>query len=180
MPRYCAFLRGINVTGSRMTKEAMCEPFTDLGFEEVASFRASGNVVFTAGRTSVAKLEKQIEDEFRTRLGLNAITYIRTGAQLESLAEAEPFPAKAVAAAKGKLQVTFLTRKPSAAVQKQVLAMATDHDLLTFGDREVFWLPGGGFMDSTVDWNKVAKLTGPTTHRTMGVIREIYAKYFAN
>jgi uncharacterized protein (DUF1697 family) len=179
MPRYCAFLRGINVTGSRMTAAELCEPFTDLGFEDVGSFRASGNVVFSAGRASVAKLEKQIEDEFRRRLGLNAITYIRTGAQLKSLAEAEPFPAKAIAAAKGKLQITFLTKKPSATVQKQVLAMATDHDRLAFGDREVFWLPAGGFMDSTVDWNKVAKLTGPTTHRTMGVIREIYAKYFA-
>jgi uncharacterized protein (DUF1697 family) len=179
VPRYCAFLRGINVTGSRMTAAELCEPFNDLGFEDVTSFRASGNVVFTAGLTSVGKLEKQIEDEFRKRMGLNAVTYIRTRAQIKSLADAEPFPAKAVAAAKGKLHITFLAKKPSAAVRRQVLAMATDEDLLAFAEREIFWLPFNGFMGSTVDWSKVAKLTGPTTHRTKGVIGEIWAKFFA-
>ena len=179
MALYVAFLRGINVTGSRMTKEVLCEPFTDLGFEDVTSFRASGNVIFSAGREPVAKLEKAIEDEFRKRMGLNAVTFIRNAAQMKKLDEAEPFPAKDVAAAKGKLQVTFLTKKPSAKVRKDVLAMATDHDQLAFGEREVFWLPQGGFMESTVDWNKVAKLTGPTTHRTKGVIGEIWRKYFA-
>jgi uncharacterized protein (DUF1697 family) len=178
MPRYAAFLRGINVTGSRMTKDVLCEPFTDLGFEDVTSFRASGNVIFSAGREPVAKLEKAIESEFRKRMGLNAVTYIRSAAQMKKLASAEPFPAKDVARAKGKLQVTFLTKKPSAKVQKDVLAMATDHDQLVFGEREVFWLPAGGFMESTVDWEKVAKLTGPTTHRTMGTVEQIYSKYF--
>ena len=179
MPLYVAFLRGINVTGSRMTKEVMCEPFTDLGFEDVTSFRASGNVIFSAGREPVGKLEKAIEAEFQKRMGLNAVTFIRNKAQMKKLAASEPFPAKDVSAAKGKLQVTFLTKKSSAKVQKDVLAMATDHDRLVFGEREVFWLPTGGFMESTVDWKKVAQLTGPTTHRTKGVIEEIWKKYFA-
>src|SRR4051812_20002896 len=125
MPQYVAFLRGINVTGSRMDKATMCAPFTDLGFEEVTSFRASGNVIFSAGSEPVTKLEKAIEKEFHDRFGLpNAITFIRNKAQMKKLAGTDPFPAKEVKAAKGKLQVTFLTKKPSAKVRKDVLAMA--------------------------------------------------------
>src|SRR5258705_15928 len=116
MPRYVAFLRGINVTGSRMSAAELCEPFTDLGFEDVTSFRASGNVIFSTGRQSPAKLEQAIEAEFRARLGLNAVTFIRSQAQMRALAAAEPFPAKTVESSTGKMQVTFLVKRPAAAL----------------------------------------------------------------
>jgi uncharacterized protein (DUF1697 family) len=179
MPRYVAFLRGINVTGSRMNAAALCEPFTDLGFEDVTSFRASGNVIFSAGREPVAKLEKRIEDEFRERLGLNAVTFIRSQAQMRALADAEPFPPRTVQDSTGKLQVTFLTKTPSAAARKEVLALATENDLLAFAGRELFWLPAQGFQGTGLDWKAIAKLVGPTTHRTKGTVDQIYGKYLA-
>jgi uncharacterized protein (DUF1697 family) len=179
MPRYVAFLRGINVTGSRMTGGALCEPFTDLGFEDVTSFRASGNVIFSAGRQSPAKLEQAIEAEFRERLGLNAVTFIRSEAQMRALAAAEPFPPKTVQSSTGKLQVTFLVKKPAAAARKTVLEMATVGDMLEFGERELFWLPSRGFQGTALDWKAIAKLIGPTTHRTMGTVEQIYSKFFA-
>jgi uncharacterized protein (DUF1697 family) len=179
MPRYVAFLRGINVTGSRMNADALCEPFTDLGFEDVTSFRASGNVIFTAGRQPPAKLEQVIEAEFRERLGLNAVTFIRSDAEMGALAAAEPFPTETVASSTGKLQVTFLVKKPPAAARKAVSAMATPDDMLEFGERELFWLPSRGFQGTALDWNAIAKLIGPTTHRTMGTVEQIYSKYFA-
>jgi uncharacterized protein (DUF1697 family) len=179
MARYVAFLRGINVTGSRMSAAELCEPFTDLGFQDVTSFRASGNVIFTAGRESPAKLEQAIEAEFRKRLGLNAVTFIRSQAQMRALAAAEPFPAKTVESATGKLQVTFLVKTPPAAVRKTVLAMASPGDMLEFGDRELFWLPSRGFQGTALDWKAIAKLIGPTTHRTMGTVEQICSKYFS-
>jgi uncharacterized protein (DUF1697 family) len=180
MPRYVAFLRGINVTGSRMNAAALCEPFTDLGFDDVTSFRASGNVIFSAGRQSPAKLEQAIEAEFRERLGLNAVTFIRSQAEMRALAAAEPFPAKTVQESTGKLQVTFLVKKPTAAARETVSAMSTADDLLAFGERELFWLPSRGFQGTALDWKAIAKLVGPTTHRTMGTVEQIYSKYFAD
>jgi uncharacterized protein (DUF1697 family) len=178
MPRYVAFLRGINVTGSRMRADALCEPFTDLGFEDVTSFRASGNVIFSAGRESPAKLEQAIEAEFRERLGLNAVTFIRSQAQMRALAAAEPFAPETVKGSTGKLQVTFLVKKPAAAAQEAVLEMASADDLLEFGRRELFWLPSAGFQGTALDWKAIAKLIGPTTHRTMGTVEQIYSKFF--
>jgi uncharacterized protein (DUF1697 family) len=180
MPRYVAFLRGINVTGSRMNAAALCEPFADLGFEDVTSFRASGNVVFSAGRQSRAKLEQAIEAEFRERLGLNAVTFIRSQADMRALAAAEPFPAKTVQGSTGKLQVTFLATKPAAAGRKTVSAMSTPDDLLAFGERELFWLPSQGVQGTALDWKSISKLVGPITQRTMGTVQQIYSKYFAD
>ena len=51
MPRYAAFLRGINVVGSRISNKELAAPFEAIGFEDVATFRASGNVIFSAAES---------------------------------------------------------------------------------------------------------------------------------
>ena len=45
---YVAFLRGMNLGGRRIKNEELRAEFEALGFEEVATFRASGNVIFGA------------------------------------------------------------------------------------------------------------------------------------
>ena len=46
MARYVAFLRGMNLGNRRIKNHELRAEFERLGFEEVATFRASGNVVF--------------------------------------------------------------------------------------------------------------------------------------
>ena len=46
---YAAFLRGMNVGGHRVTNEELRARFAAMGFSGVATFRASGNVVFAGG-----------------------------------------------------------------------------------------------------------------------------------
>jgi uncharacterized protein (DUF1697 family) len=180
VPRYAAFLRGINVTGSRIKADALCAPFAELGFENVASFRASGNVVFDAPRASGSALARRIEERLAADLGLTrAVTYVRTAAEMRRISATDPFPPAAVAASKGKLQVMLLGRKPAAAAQKTVLAMTGDQDLLAFGACELFWLPSGGYLESPLDHKAIDKLLGPSTHRTKGTVDQIAAKYFA-
>ena len=180
MPRYAAFLRGINVTGSRIKADTLCAPFAELGFENVASFRASGNVIFDAPRASAAALARRIERQLDADLGLSrAVTFVRSAAEMRRLAAIDPFPAKAVAASNGKLQVMLLGRKPAAAAQETVLAMSGAEDLLTFGAQELFWLPSGGYLETALDLKAIDKLLGPTTHRTKGTVDQIATKYFA-
>jgi uncharacterized protein (DUF1697 family) len=180
VPRYAAFLRGINVTGSRIKADALCAPFAELGFENVTSFRASGNVIFDAPRSTATALARRIEQRLAADLGLTrAVTYVRTAAEMRALAAHAPFPPKAVAGSNGKLQVMLLARKPAAAAQKAVLEMAGGEDLLAFGPRELFWLPSGGYLETALDLKAIDKLLGPTTHRTKGTVDQIAAKYFA-
>ena len=82
---------------------------------------------------------------------------------------------------KGKLQVAMLCAPPSAEARKDMLALASDEDMLAFGERELHWLPSGGILDSVLDFNKVTrKLLGPMTTRTKGTIDQVAAKYFAD
>src|SRR4051812_48496630 len=126
MARYAAFIRAVNLGRNRRVSGAeLRSMFEAMGLEEVASFRTSGNVVFEAGRESAAKLTARIEKELERALGHEARVYLRTPAELEAIVAAEPFEPALVGASKGKLQVSLLAAKPSAAARKQVEALAT-------------------------------------------------------
>jgi uncharacterized protein (DUF1697 family) len=121
-----------------------------------------------------AKIEKALE----SALGYDVGVFLRSAAQLAEIAEFQPFKPAQVDASKGKLQVSMLSDKPSAAKRKQVLALATDDDRLVFGKRELYWLPSGGTLESTLDRKAIDKLLGPTTMRTKGTVEQLTAKFF--
>jgi uncharacterized protein (DUF1697 family) len=173
--RYAAFLRAVNVgRNHRVSSAELCEIFEGVGAEEVATFRTSGNVVFEAPRDISSTIEKALE----SILGYDVGVFTRTASELAEIADAQPFKPALVEASKGKLQVSMLSAKPAAAKRKQVLALATDDDLLAFGKRELFWLPSGGTLESTLDRKAIDKLLGPTTMRTKGTVEQLTAKFF--
>lgn len=177
MPSHVAFLRGMNLGGRRIKNEELRAEFEALGFSDVACFRASGNVAFSA-KGSEAKLTKQIEAGLGNALGYEVPVFLRTAAELQALVAHKPFDAKALKASKGKLQVTFLERKPKAAACKRALALASDDDRLALEGRELYWLPKGGLSDSELDLKELADALGHNTVRTMGTVEQIAAKYF--
>lgn len=181
MPTHAAFLRGVNLGSKRRVSNAQLREILEgLGFDEVAPFRSSGNVVFAAGgRASRAKLTERIEAGLAEALGFDVIVFLRTASELEAIAAHEPFPARAMEASKGKLQVSLLAAPPTAAGRKRALAMASDDDLLAFGDRELYWLPSGGMMEAGIDVDALDELVGPMTRRTMGTIEQMASKFFA-
>jgi uncharacterized protein (DUF1697 family) len=173
--RYAAFLRAVNLGRNRRVTSAQLKAlFEEAGAEEVATFRTSGNVVFAASRDMARELGKHLEKA----LGHEMVIFLRTARELEEIAALEPFPAKDVERSKGKLQVSLLDRKPTAAVKKKALALATDQDRLAFGTRELYWLPSGGTLESELDRKTLDKLLGPTTMRTKGTVELLAAKFF--
>jgi uncharacterized protein (DUF1697 family) len=175
--RYVAFLRGMNLGGRRITNEALRAHFEDLGCEDVATFRASGNVIFAkAGRP--AELTSQLEDGLAEALGYEVPVFLRSEKALPAIAAYEPFDVTQLAASKGKLQVALLMRKPGAAAKKKALALSTEKDPLAIQGRELYWLPSGGMSESELDLKALAALLGPMTIRTKGTIDQIAAKQF--
>lgn len=64
MERYFAFLRGINLGNRRIKNPELIGHFEAMGLEEVATFRASGNVVFVDPEGEAeSKLQKRVEAE---------------------------------------------------------------------------------------------------------------------
>jgi uncharacterized protein (DUF1697 family) len=174
--RYAAFLRAVNLGRNRRVSSAqLIAIFEELGLEDVASFRTSGNLVFEAPRDMTAEIEKALEKN----LGYDVGVFLRTAPELDEIASYQPFKPSQVEASKGKLQVSMLSAKPTAAKRKQVLALATDEDLLAFGKRELYWLPSGGTMESKLDRKAIDGLLGPMTMRTKGTVEQLAAKFFA-
>jgi uncharacterized protein (DUF1697 family) len=176
---YAAFLRGMNVGGHRLTNVELCEHFTAMGFRDVASFRASGNVIFAGEEQPDETVAKRIEEGLEKALGYAVPTFIRAAAEVRAIAAAEPFERKHVEASSGKLQVALLGAKPSAANRKAVLALESDADRLAFGERELFWLPIGGMSDSELDLKEIERRLGAMTVRTKGTMEQIASKHFA-
>ncbi len=181
MPSHAAFLRGINLGSRRRISAAdLRSAFERMGFDDVATFRTSGNVVFDAKREPAAKLTARIERGLRDSLGHEITVFLRTAAEVRTIAAHEPFDARTVAASAGKLQVALLAKKPSPARRKRALARASDEDRLAFGERELYWLPRGGTRDSELGMAAIDELVGPTTIRTMGTIEQLAAKHLAD
>jgi uncharacterized protein (DUF1697 family) len=179
MPRYAAFLRGVNLGSRRKASSSdLRSCFEGLGLDRVETFRTSGNVVFDAGRDSRAKLTERIERALAKSLGYEVVVFLRTAPEVEAIAANEPFPAKLVDSSQGKLQVALLPKKPAPAVRKKALALATDEDRLAFGDRELYWLPSGGTRDSGLDLKGLEKQVGGWTMRTKGTIEQLAEKFF--
>jgi uncharacterized protein (DUF1697 family) len=178
VPKYAAFLRGINVSNRRAKSADLCSPLEGLGFEDVETFRASGNVVFAASREPMAKLTARMEKALEASLGYDVAVFLRSAKEVRDIAGHEPFPAKWVEASEGKLQISMLLRLPPAKQRGAVLALATDEDRLAFGARELYWLPRGGMSESELDLKEIDRLVGVATRRTMGTIEQMATRYF--
>ena len=91
MPNYIAFLRAINVGGHVVTMDRLKVLFQDLGFSDVATFIASGNVIFGSSIADAPALEEKIESHLLTSLGYKVATFIRTADEVAALARYRPF-----------------------------------------------------------------------------------------
>jgi uncharacterized protein (DUF1697 family) len=178
MPRYAAFLRAVNLGATRKTSSAdLRSCFEGIGFDEVQTFRTSGNVVFAAPRKpGKATIEQALAECF----GFDVDIFLRTAEEIRAIAAHEPFAPEILEGTQGRVQVSMLAGKPTAAVRKRVLAFATDQDRLAFGPSELYWLPSGGTQQSELDTKGIAKLLGSSTMRTKGTIELLSAKFFAD
>jgi len=176
--RYVAFLRGMNLGKRRIKNPELVAHFEAMGLEDVATFRASGNVVFVdpAGEAE-SKLQKRLEKELDERLGYDVAVFLRSAKEVAAIAARDPFDAKAITASKGKPQVVLLGRKPSAKAKKAVEALCPEGDLMVVEDRELHWLPTVGLSETEVDTKALDKALGKGTTRTAGTIEQIAAKY---
>jgi uncharacterized protein (DUF1697 family) len=176
MSFHVAFLRGMNVGGHRITNADLTSEFNDLGFEGVTTYRASGNVIFETSGQSEGQLIAEIEEGLEEALGYAVPTFVRSAGEVDSIADFDPFDLDRVASSKGKLQVSILPKRPTKKQHDEVMAMATDDDLLVIAERELYWLPSGGLLEADLDLDAIDGILGASTRRTKGTIEGIASK----
>ncbi|MCK0090835.1 DUF1697 domain-containing protein [Rhodococcus sp. F64268] len=90
MTRFVALLRGINVGGVRIKMADLGALFTDLGFDNVRTVLASGNVLFDADGTAPdlkARIERALSDTF----AYDAYVFVHPQSYLAAVVDAYPF-----------------------------------------------------------------------------------------
>jgi uncharacterized protein (DUF1697 family) len=164
-----------------VTSDGLRSCVAELGFEDVVTFRASGNLVFSdEGGSGPGGVAARLEQGLANSLGYDVPVFLRTASEVKAIAAHDPFPAQLVKASAGKLQVLLLAGKPAAQTRGSVLALATGKDRLAILERELYWLPSGGISDSALDLKAIEALLGKTTTRTKGTVDQIAAKHFAS
>jgi uncharacterized protein (DUF1697 family) len=179
MTRYIAFLRAINVGGHTVKMDVLRQHFEMLGFSNVETFIASGNVVFATTAKNTRALEKKIEQQLRQALGYEVATFIRTAAELAAIARYQPFPPAQREAATA-FNIAFLVEPLDAASQKKLYALRTDIDDFQVQGREVYWLSRRKQSESTFSNAVLEKTIGrASTIRGVNTIQKMAAKYAA-
>lgn len=178
--RYVAFLRGINLGKRRPPMTRLKALFEELGFSEVETFIASGNVIFTAAkRTSSSRLEKGIAARLEARLGYEVDTFVRTADEVAKIAQAKVFPEDGQPGI--TIHVAFLQEALAPSAARKLAAVRTDYDAFYVKGREFYWLCRGRMSDSKV-WTlpemKEIKLP-TTTMRNITSIRKLVEKHMA-
>lgn len=146
MPRYAAFLRGVMPMNAKMPQ--LKSAFEEAGFTDVKTVISSGNVVFTANRSSESTLRKKAEAAMLKRLGRHFLTIVRPVDTLRELLASDPYKAFDLAPGSKRI-VTFMLEEPSSPI---ALPVVLGHArILARNGREIFstYLPdpkGPDFM----------------------------------
>ena len=178
MPQYLAFLRAINVGGHTVKMDQLRRLFEALGFANVETFIASGNVIFTSPSKSAKALEQKIEKHLHESLGYEVATFIRTTAELAAIAQYQPFSAAELNDKGNKLYLAFTADPPSAAAKQKLLASANETDAFHIHSREVYWLCRTQFHESKFSGALLEKILGmPATVRNSTTVQKMAAKY---
>jgi len=181
MLQVAAFLRGMNLGRRRISNAELRRHVEALGFVDVATFRASGNVILTAPEDdALDAVARRLEAGLSEALVYDVPVFARSAEQVRAIAALEPFGADELAASKGKPQVMLLRAAPNAAARRAALALAPDGDCFVFAADELHWLPAAGLSDTTLDLKALSKVVGHGTVRTKGTIELIASKHFAS
>jgi len=174
MTKYIAFLRAINVGGHTVKMDRLRSLFETLGFSNVETFIASGNVIFETKTTKAATLEKKIATHLEESLGFAVDTFVRTLDEVKEIDKKCPFEAKKK---DDLIYVSFLHEPLNA--EKTAILMGIRNKLNDFAaiGSEIYWLrlnkDDSIFLKSSLE--KILKVS--TTNRNMTTILNIVDKF---
>src|SRR5271154_3561262 len=120
--RYVALLRGINVGGkNKLPMKALAEIFRDEGAADVATFIASGNVLFGATAKLAATVGPRIERRIAADFGLRVPVVLRSATELAAAVARNPFVTRGPDKNdENQLFVMFLAETPTNAAAREL------------------------------------------------------------
>ena len=152
------------------------EIFESLGFTDVATFIASGNVIFKSRSGNTGALEKKIEKALEDSLGFAVATLIRSTTELATIAGFDAFAGSGTPAS--TLYIGLLKSAPDDATREKVRALSTPNDEFHVEGRELYWRCHSRMMQSIASGALLEKTVGTrATFRNANTLRKLAARY---
>jgi uncharacterized protein (DUF1697 family) len=142
---YVALLRGVNVGGVNIKMADLAEVVRSLGYTDVKTVLASGNVLFTT-RDAASTAKQALESALRERFGYEAWVHVLTVDAIRQIIAAYPYPRSTERHA----YVVFVV-KPE--VRSELLAVQLDPAIeqASVGEGVIYWsVPKGSTLDSAM------------------------------
>jgi len=154
------------------------ELFESLGFSNVETFIASGNVIFDSPAEDTRKLEQRIEDHLRESLGYEVATFVRSASELAEISRHQPFDPSDLDAEGAALYIAFLQTPPSAGTEQKLMAFRSEVDDFRIHGREVYWLCRKKIGESSFSGALLEKtIAMPATMRNATTVKRLAAEY---
>ena len=173
-----AFLRAVNVGGRTAKSPQLIQSFQTLGLENVTTFLASGNVLFSTTTKAVPKLRGRIETQLQADLGFQTEVILRSVDQVAAIADLNPFQLTEVEMGSYTVNVALFLEPPNLAMQKEVLKLKGDYDDFAFDGSEMYWLCRGDKISASPLFsnNRLAKAaTEVNTVRNIRTMQRLVA-----
>ena len=177
MNTHVAFLRGINLGRRRVKMEDLRRAFEAFGLSGVATWIASGNVIFLHPGSALPVLEAGLEAHLAKSLGYDVDTFVRPVADLMRITQLDLVePARADGF---NIHVIFLRSHPDHEVAAALAALEGPDDRFHVADREVLWLRRGRLTDAPVKGRELERALGSatTTMRNLNTVEQIVGRY---
>jgi len=138
--KHVVLLRGINIgPRNRIAMPALREALEQAGFTDVQTHLQSGNVVLES-RAKPEAVRRTVEQLIERQFGLEIAVVVRSRAQLAAVVKRNPLGQ--VATEPKRYQVTFLDKKLSAKIAKELEQTAAADERVVVTGREVYaWHP---------------------------------------
>jgi uncharacterized protein (DUF1697 family) len=169
---YILLFRGINVGGNKIVRmELLRKMLAELGFENVATYIQSGNVVLTSDKAA-AEVTKAIEGAFPQAFGFSSRPTVRSLAEWQRVIDEDPF---AQVRGEGKqMHAVFLDQQPSEAAVDGLKALAsTEEMVLAKGVLYLYTPDGFGRSKVAEALDKVLRV--PLTARNWNTVLKLAA-----
>lgn len=152
--------------------------FEAIGFANVETFIASGNVIFDSAVISTKDLERKIEADLREALGYEVATFVRSTSEVASIAQYKPFEDAELFADGNTLYIAFVADRPSDTSIAKLMSFTTEVDQFHVYGREAYWLCHKKMSESEFSGALLEKTLGmQATIRNATTVRKITAKY---
>jgi uncharacterized protein (DUF1697 family) len=178
---WVALLRGVNVGGITVKSVPLRDVFIALGFDDVRTVLASGNVVFSAARADdgafkpEAALKAEIERALGEEFGYAAWIVLQTRAQVDAAARGFPFDADI--AERQPMVIFGSDDLVLAELAEAAASMNPVLDPVRLGDGALYWNPAKGSSTTTPFAKLLAKAQykARTTSRNLRTLEKVLA-----